>query len=122
MSKQNTPFAIGTLEEVGVCRQYLLYLPSQFQIESTPDGCSIFSIVHIMIAQQEHHLVGVCLLELDNLPQVVEHRLAWHLLVGVAIVAQKHESATRVPLHNLPPRRASMHIAYDNDILIGKHK
>ena len=122
MGEEDAPLAMGALEAVGMLGEDFSELPSQLQVDSRTEGSSVVYVVHIMIAQQEHHLVGVCLLEPDDLHQVVEHRLTWHLLVGVAIVAQEHESATRVPLHNLPPRRASMHIAYDNDILIGKHK
>jgi len=95
------------LEDVGK----VLVIATAAGIEAEAVG----GIMQVVVAQQEHHLTGLALLELENFGKVLVGLVVadTFLFVGINIVAQEDDGIVILGLHSFFPESAPVNIRDD---------
>lgn len=95
------------LEDVGK----VLVVTATTSIEAEAVG----GIMQVVVAQQEHHTIGLALLELKDLSEVLVGLVITDafLFVGINIVAQEDDGIVILGLHSFFPESASVYIRND---------
>ena len=76
-------------------------------------------VMQIMIAQQEHHLIWMTIVEVDNINETMHGSVLTYLLtgIGIDIIAQEYNLGVVARSNCLAPEPAAMNIGYNQYLI-----